>query len=143
VIGLQYYFLGLFSVLIGMSKTGWVAVAQLGDSRQPGRRDGGGSDQQAGTVSVSERACDSFVPSIRCLLTDGSWLARSPKKRSFVNSATTCIRSAIRSASPLASCRISFATMQHPGLCFLGARGVASDLARRAFAALGDLYHEA
>jgi integrase len=59
----------------------------------------------------------SFVPSIRCLLTDGSWLARSAKKRYFISSAITCTRSAIRSAFPLASCRISFATPMLPR-CF-------------------------
>jgi hypothetical protein len=31
--------------------------------------------------------------------------------------------------------------MQHPGLCFLGARGVTSDPARQAFAVLAALYH--
>ncbi len=40
---------------------------------------------------------DSFAPSILCLPMDGSWRAQAAKMRSFVNSAITCIRSAIRS----------------------------------------------
>ena len=59
-----------------------------------------------------------FFRSLDPLPADGRLLARPlAKKRYFISSAITCTRSAIRSAFPLASCRISFATPMLPR-CF-------------------------
>jgi hypothetical protein len=56
----------------------------------------------------SFKAFDSFAPWILFLPMGGSWRVQAANMRSFVDSAITCMRSAIHLTSPSALSRISF-----------------------------------
>jgi integrase len=81
-----------------------------------------------------------FFRSFDPLPADGRLLARHSGEQTLVKQPRPYLYD-VSAAVGISTRPTSLGTMQHPGLCFLGARGSGSELARRAFAALARLYH--